>query len=60
MPAALARVSTLTYSGRLIGPVVVGWCADAFGLTATLAGTLVLLAGMLGMGLRAVGTARSA
>ncbi|WP_255954984.1 hypothetical protein [Streptomyces odontomachi] len=56
----MARVSTLTYSSLLIGPVVVGRCADAFGLTATLAGTLVLLAGMLGMGLRAVGTARSA
>ena len=51
---ALAKVSTLTYSGLLVGPMTVGWFAEAFGLTATLGGLLVVLAVTLGLGLRRV------
>jgi MFS family permease len=39
---ALSKVNTLTYSGLLAGPVVVGAGAEAFGLTETLVGMLVL------------------
>jgi MFS family permease len=52
--AALSRFSTLTYAGLLLGPVLIGWCAEAFGLTATLAGLLVL---MLAVTLNAKATA---
>ncbi|MGP4111443.1 MFS transporter [Streptomyces sp. 4N509B] len=52
--AALAKVSTLTYSGLLVGPMVVGWFAEAFTLTSTFAGMLVVTAVVLGVGLRAV------
>ncbi|MBL1067471.1 MFS transporter [Streptomyces sp. 7-21] len=49
---ALAKVGTLTYTGMLLGPVFIGWCAGSFGLTATLAGLLVLLSATLLVGLR--------
>ncbi|MFF7974908.1 MFS transporter [Streptomyces sp. NPDC007905] len=49
---ALAKVNTMTYSGLLIGPVLVGWCAGGLGLRTTLCGLLVLLAAALGAGLR--------
>ncbi|MDG5805178.1 MFS transporter [Streptomyces ossamyceticus] len=51
---ALAKVNTMTYSGLLIGPVLVGWFAGAFGLRTTLAGLLVLLVVTLAAGLRKV------
>jgi len=51
---ALAKVNTLTYTGMLVGPMVVGWSAQVVGLAATLAGMLVLLAAALWIGQRAV------
>lgn len=51
---ALAKVNTMTYSGLLIGPVLVGWCAAGLGLRTTLCGLLVLLAAVLAAGLRKV------
>lgn len=51
---ALAKVNTMTYSGLLIGPVLVGWLASGLGLRTTLAGLLVLLAATLAVGLRKV------
>jgi MFS family permease len=44
--AALSKFTTLTYSGLLAGPMLIGWLAEAFGLTATLAGLLVLMVGV--------------
>lgn len=41
-------------SGLVARPMVVGWLAEAFGLTATLGGLLVVLAVTLGVGLRRV------
>lgn len=41
--AALSKFTTLTYSGLLMGPVLIGWLAEVFGLTATLGGLLVLM-----------------
>ncbi|WP_428963799.1 MFS transporter [Micromonospora fluostatini] len=52
--AALAKVNTLTYSGMLLGPVLVGWSASGVGLTLTLAGMLALLALTLVTGLRRI------
>ncbi|MFI9553065.1 MFS transporter [Nonomuraea endophytica] len=52
--SALAKVNTLTYSGLLIGPVLVGWFADAAGLTTTLAGLVALTAVTLAIGLRRI------
>jgi MFS family permease len=34
--ASVARFTTMTYSGILLAPPVIGWCAEAFGLEATL------------------------
>ncbi|WP_329253210.1 MFS transporter [Streptomyces sp. NBC_01478] len=51
---ALAKINTMTYSGLLIGPVLVGWCASGLGLRTTLCGLLVLLAATLAAGLRRV------
>lgn len=51
---ALSKVSTFTYSGLLVGPMLVGWFAEAFGLTRTLAGTLVVMTVVLAVGLRRV------
>ena len=51
---ALAKINTMTYSGLLIGPVLVGWCASGLGLRTTLCGLLVLLAVTLAAGLRKV------
>jgi len=53
--AALARFTTLTYSG-LLGPVLVGWFAEFVGLAATFAGLLVLLA-LVVLNARSTGTA---
>ncbi len=39
----VARFTTLTYSGTLIGPVFIGWLAQGFGLTLTLGCLLPLL-----------------
>ncbi|MEU8350734.1 MULTISPECIES: MFS transporter [unclassified Streptomyces] len=52
--AALAKVGTITYSGLLVGPMLVGWFAEGFGLTGTLTGLLVVMAVALGVGLRSV------
>ena len=52
--AALAKIGTVTYSGLLVGPMLVGWFAEAFGLTSTLAGLLVALGLALAAGLRAL------
>jgi len=41
--AAIADVGTLTYTGVLLGPVLVGASAQAIGLTATFGAVLVLL-----------------
>ncbi|WP_434741504.1 MFS transporter [Micromonospora sp. SH-82] len=52
--AALAKVQTLTYSGMLLGPVLVGWSASGIGLTLTLAVLLGVLALTLVTGLRRI------
>ncbi len=39
----VARFTTMTYSGILLGPVVIGWVAQAIGLTGTLAALVPLL-----------------
>lgn len=44
--AALSRFTTLTYTGLLLGPVIIGWSAELIGLTATLLVLLVLLVGV--------------
>ncbi|MGV9599103.1 MFS transporter [Streptosporangium sandarakinum] len=44
--AALSKFTTLTYTGLLAGPPLIGWLAQAFGLPATLGGLLVLMAGV--------------
>ncbi|MEU3164632.1 MFS transporter [Streptosporangium sp. NPDC006930] len=54
--AALARFTTLTYSGLLLGPVLVGWFAEFVGLAVTFAGLLVLLA-LVVLNARSTGTA---
>ncbi|GIH15916.1 MFS transporter [Rugosimonospora africana] len=42
--AMVARFSTMTYSGILLAPAVIGWVTDLVGLTWTLAGLIPLLA----------------
>lgn len=39
----LSRFTTMTYSGILLGPFVIGWSAEVFGLVWTLAGLVPLL-----------------
>lgn len=51
---ALSKVSTFTYTGLLVGPMVVGWFAESFGLTETLTGTLIVMTVVLGIGLRRI------
>ncbi|MCP9211492.1 MFS transporter [Streptomyces sp. NEAU-Y11] len=51
---ALAKVNTMSYTGLLIGPVLVGWSAEGIGLRATLGGMVVLLAATMATGLRKV------
>ncbi|MEV6931414.1 MFS transporter [Dactylosporangium sp. NPDC051485] len=45
-PAALlvSRLTTFTYTGILLGPALIGWAADLFGLAATMAALVPLLA----------------
>ncbi|MBT2210884.1 MFS transporter [Actinomadura sp. NEAU-AAG7] len=50
--SALAKVSTLTYTGLLIGPMAVGLIAEKTSLTTTLAGLLALLTTTLALSLR--------
>jgi MFS family permease len=40
----VARLTTMTYSGILLGPALIGWLAQAIGLTWTLAALVPLLA----------------
>lgn len=40
---ALSRFTTMTYSGLLFGPVLIGWIAEAVGKVTTFAGLLLLL-----------------
>jgi fucose permease len=40
---AVAKFTTLSYSGSLLGPVWIGWLAQAMGLTWSLASVLVIL-----------------
>jgi MFS family permease len=40
----LARFTTMTYSGILLGPALIGWLAQGIGLTWTLAALIPLLA----------------
>lgn len=42
--ALVARFSTMTYSGILLGPAIIGWLAQGIGLTWTLAALIPLLA----------------
>jgi MFS family permease len=42
--ATVARFSTMTYTGILIAPAIIGWVAQLVGLTWTLAGLIPLLA----------------
>lgn len=44
---AVSRFTTVSYAGILLGPVLVGWFAELAGLTWTLAGLGVLLAGVV-------------
>jgi fucose permease len=44
--AMVARFSTLTYTGILLAPAVIGWVVDAVGLLWTLAGLMLPLAGV--------------
>jgi hypothetical protein len=41
---SVARFSTMTYTGILLAPAIIGWCAQAVGLTWTLAALVPLLA----------------
>jgi fucose permease len=41
--ALIARFTTMTYSGILLGPALIGWIAQAIGLTWTLAALIPLL-----------------
>ncbi len=44
---ALSRFTTMTYSGLLMGPAVIGWLAEWIGLTWTLGCLLVLMVGVM-------------
>jgi MFS family permease len=39
----VGRVSTFTYGGAVLGPALVGWCAQGFGLGWTFAGLIPLM-----------------
>jgi MFS family permease len=39
----VGRVSTFTYGGAVLGPALVGWCAEGFGLGWTFAGLIPLM-----------------
>ena len=41
--ASVARFTTMTYAGILLAPPVIGWCAEVFGLEATLAALVPML-----------------
>ena len=41
--AAVSRFVTLTYTGILLAPALIGWSADVVGLTSTMAGLVPLL-----------------
>ena len=51
---AIARYSTLYYSGAIVGPAVIGWIAQLFGVPAALA---LLIPGLLLVGVLAKATA---
>jgi hypothetical protein len=43
-PAAtlISRLTTFTYTGILLGPALIGWAADQFGLAATMTALIPL------------------
>jgi hypothetical protein len=43
-PAAtlVSRLTTFTYTGILLGPALIGWAADQFGLAATMTALIPL------------------
>ncbi|GAA0399546.1 MFS transporter [Microbispora corallina] len=51
----MSRFTTMTYSGILLGPAVIGWVAQAAGLTRTLAALVVVLAVVARLAPAAVG-----
>ncbi|NUT94000.1 MAG: MFS transporter [Saccharothrix sp.] len=55
--AMVSRFSTMTYSGMLVGPAVIGWIADLIGLAWTLALMIPCLLGVAAAA-RGVDTAR--
>ena len=54
--ASVARFTTMTYSGILLAPPAIGWCAEALGLEATLAALVPVLAAVAALATRATGT----
>jgi fucose permease len=54
----VARFTTLTYAGILLGPAVIGWTTEGIGLTWTLAGLIPALA-VVAVGARAAGRVRA-
>jgi hypothetical protein len=46
--AAVARFTTLSYLGYLLGPAAIGWLAQGVGLTWALSSVLIILAAVIG------------
>jgi MFS family permease len=53
----VGRVSTFTYGGVVLGPAVVGWCAEGFGLGWTFAGLVPLMIAVVANGRFVIGSA---
>jgi fucose permease len=51
--ASVARFTTMTYSGILLAPPVIGWCAEVVGLEATLAALVPALAAVAALATKA-------
>ena len=54
----VSRVTTFTYAGILLGPALIGWFAQAFGMTWTFAGIIPLMVGVV-LAARVMGGNRS-
>jgi len=57
--ASIARFTTMTYSGILLAPPAIGWCAEAFGLEATLAALVPVLVAVAALATTATAPAPS-
>jgi MFS family permease len=54
--ASVSKFTTMTYSGILLAPPAIGWCAEAFGLEATLAALVPALVAVAALARAATAT----